>query len=82
MGYTLPDRSVVVAELDATIRRAERQVLRYRLALAIAKALGREAPATRTHALREAARVASLLADRRFVAGFGTPPHRLPTYAG
>ena len=71
MHQTLPARHVILAQLDATIGRAEHRVRWRRLVLRVMTALGRDTPTTKTLLLRAELRLASLRGDRRHVLRMG-----------
>jgi len=69
--HTLPARHVIIAELDATIRRAELRVGWRRVVLTIKTALKRDAPGAETLLRRAEDRLTSLRGDRQYLFGAG-----------
>jgi hypothetical protein len=67
MHHALPSRRVIVAQLDATIAKAERRVRWRRFVLEVLATLGRDTPGAKAVLRRAELRLASLRDDRRYL---------------
>ncbi len=67
MRHTLPSRRVILAQLDATIAKAEQRVRWRRLVLRTLIVLGRDAPGAKATLRRAELRLASLRDDRQYL---------------